>query len=356
MAAPRASGVPIARPPAVEEGAPRPGSMTDMQSPALVADIGGTHARFALAELSRPRPRLFAEQKLRCEDYPSLAHAAQAYLDGAGARPRRAAMALACPILGEDVSMTNRAWSFRRGDLARALGLESLQLLNDFGAVARAVPVLIQRDYSVIHPGRTGIAPRPPVTVLGPGTGLGMALLVPHGAHWTAVETEGGHVTFAPIDDVDRAIARWFGARFERVSNERVLCGDGIAGIHQALAEMEGRAVDPLTSADIVARAVEHGDADATRTLDRFCAILGAVTGDAALVHGAGRVVIAGGLVPRFPEIFKRSDFLARYLAKGRFAEYLARAEVVLLTHPAPGLLGAARALIDADSETPVAA
>jgi glucokinase len=231
------------------------------------------------------------------------------------------------------------------------LGLAELKVINDFGAVAYAVPALGADDRVLLH-GSDELPPRGPVSVIGPGTGLGVALLVGDAdAGWRVVETEGGHVSFAAQDDEELAIARWISARYGRCSNERLLCGAGISQIHAALAAGDDRSVpadwaqslrDP---AEIVAAALDGHDLNARRTLARFCAVLGSVAGDAALIHGARTVMLAGGIVPRFVPFLKSSAFRERFLAKGRFAAYLESVSIQVITHPQPGLLGAAVAL-----------
>lgn len=313
----------------------------------LVADVGGTNARFALTETRAKHPEIVHEQTLATADYASLAQAIQHYLSQFPRRPKRAALAVASPISGDDVRFTNRAWSFNRLELQQALALEQLLVLNDFGAVAHAVPYLPESDRIALY-GNTGPL-RGPITVMGPGTGLGVAMLIGGElAPWQVVETEGGHVSFAPLSEEEIAIARWLSARFGRVSNERVLCGSGISHIDAVLAgvDFSGKSEPVLRDpAHIVAAALEGNDITARRTLARFCAVLGSVAGDLALAHGARTVMIAGGIVPRFVSFLRTSAFRERFLAKGRFAAYLEDVAIQLISHANPGLLGAAVAL-----------
>jgi len=316
----------------------------------LVADIGGTNARFALADLNGTRrPRLHDERKLTADEFASLQHAARHYLAGIGDRPsvRRAAIAVACPVAGDEIRLTNRAWSFSRAELKADLGLHDLQVINDFGAAARAIPALTEREKLVIHQGRHD-RPLAPISVLGPGTGMGVALITEFDVHaWHVIETEGGHVSFAPQGSEERELHEWLQARHGRVSIERVLSGDGLARIHAALA---GRAPSKretpreslLAPAEIVRRALAGDDVLARRALARFCAILGSFAGDCALIHGARTVAIAGGMAPRFANFLRASAFVERFVDKGRFAAWLEHVRVALVTHPEPGLLGAA--------------
>lgn len=323
---------------------------TDAPSPALVADIGGTNARFALADLGATLPRLHHPKSLAAAKFASLQHAAEHYLGQVEQVPRQAAIAVACPVRDDEIRLTNRAWSFSRGELQHSLGVEQLLVLNDFGAAAWTVPTLTAADSVALY-GPAALPLVGPVSVLGPGTGLGVALLVgDDGAGWLVVETEGGHVSFAPHGTEEHDIADWFAARHGRVSNERLLSGIGLSQIDAALARREPGKLDTPDSslrdpAVIVAAALEGHDVSARRALARFCAILGSVAGDTALIHGARTVMIAGGIVPRFIPFLRSSAFRERFLNKGRFAAYLESVSVRVIIHPAPGLLGAALAL-----------
>lgn len=318
---------------------------------ALVADIGGTNARFALVEPGVARPTLREQRSLPAAEYASLEHAIEHYLAATGAQPTRAALAVACPVTGDAIRLTNRAWSFSQRELRERLGLAHLRVLNDFGAVAHAVPALSAEDVVTLH-GDPTLPPRGPVSVIGPGTGLGVALLIGSPAQgWQVVETEGGHVSFAAIGEEEASIARWISARFGRCSTERLLSGAGLAQIDAALAAGTDTtlAADWAQSlrapADIVAAALDGHDLRARRALARFCAVLGSVAGDTALIHGARTVMIAGGIVPRFLPFLRTSAFRERFLAKGRFAAYLESVAIHVIIHPQPGLLGAAVAL-----------
>lgn len=316
---------------------------------ALIGDIGGTNARFALVDPAQARPEPLHARSLPTADYASLQHAAEHYLHTLDARPRRAAIAVASPVAHDEIRLTNRAWSFSRRELQQRLALDELKVLNDFGAVARAVPLLGGADHVTLH-GDPDAPLQGPVSVLGPGTGLGVALLVGSDAlGWRVVETEGGHVSFAPQGDEEREIERWLAAHFGRASNERLLCGAGLSHIEAVLrgdgSASPGRMPALRDPAEIVAAALEGNDLPARRTLARFCAVLGSVAGDAALIHGARTVMIAGGIAPRFVPFLRASAFRERFLAKGRFAAYLESVAIHVVTHPHPGLLGAAAAL-----------
>lgn len=316
---------------------------------ALVADVGGTSSRFALTDTSQSRPALLQSRKLANAGFASLQHAAAHYLDEVGARPARAAIAVASPLAADVIQLTNRAWSFSRAGLQHALGLQELKVLNDFSAVAWSLPVL-QPDDWIALPGPDARGLRGPVSVIGPGTGLGVAQLVDCKAGgWHVVATEGGHATFAPVDEEEQLIATWLGAKFGRVSNERLLCGSGLSYIDSVLRSE----APPVGDADVMLRtpaeisqaALEEQEPAALRALNRFCAILGSVAGDIALIHGAHSVAIGGGIAPRFIPFLRASAFRERFDDKGRLRGRLASVPVRVVTHPDPGLLGAAVAL-----------
>ena len=313
-------------------------------SHALIADIGGTNARFAFTDLSTDVPEIIEPRALATAKFASLQHAAEHYLAEVGAKPQRAAIAVASPVHSEEIRLTNRAWSFTRSELKQALGLQQLSVINDFGAVSWAIPALQPHEYVTLH-GRDETPLKGPVSVIGPGTGLGVALLVGDAQRgWDVVETEGGHVSFAPLGDEELMIARWLTARFGRCSTERVLCGAGLSHV-DAILRSEGNAPHDVAlrdPAEIVAAALEGHDVAARRALARFCAVLGSVAGDTGLIHGARTVMIAGGMVPRFIPFLRSSAFRERFLAKGRFVAYLESMTIRVITHPNPGLLGAA--------------
>ncbi len=316
---------------------------------ALVGDIGGTNARFALVDLSAPGIELRDSKSLANADFASLQHAIEHYLAGVSAQPRRAALAVACPVGSDEIRLTNRAWSFSRRELQATLGFSELRMLNDFGAVAWAIPALQADDLVTLH-GTFETPLQGPISVLGPGTGLGVALLVgsPQ-CGWQVVETEGGHVGFAPIGDEERAISAWLTAQHGRTSTERLLCGKGLSEIDAVLRSAGAETsleMPPLRDpADVVQTALEGHDIPARQALARFCAVLGSVAGDCALIHGARSVVIAGGIMPRFIPFLRSSAFRERFLAKGRMAALLESVPIHVITHPHPGLLGAACAL-----------
>lgn len=305
----------------------------------LAADLGGTHVRFArVGKGGRPaRTRAFA-----AADFPSLEAAIVAYVGGADP-PREAAIAVAGPVHGDEVRLTNRDWSFSIPALRAALGLSRLEVLNDFEALALSLPGLGPGDTEEIRPGTA--RPERPSAVLGAGTGLGVAALVPTGHGFRALTTEGGHADLAAASAREWAVVAWLAERHGHASAERVLSGPGLVNLYRALADLDGREA-PLGEAKAVVRGATEGVAGCAEAVRMFSAWMGAFAGDVALTFGAlGGVFLGGGVVPKMGPTFDRGAFVERFLAKGRFADYLRPVPVRLIVHPAPALLGAARAL-----------
>lgn len=305
----------------------------------LLADIGGTNARFALArdgELQRTGHVLVA-------DYLGPLEAIRDFLNEATAdmMPRRAALAFAGPVAEGKAQLTNGSWRVSASGLRRILGMDSVALVNDFAALAWALPKLGGRD---LVPLGGGTAVRgAPALVIGPGTGLGVAGYIPERHHAVVLATEGGHATMAPADDRESALLDHLRTRFGHVSAERVLSGPGLENLYQAIAAQESAAVAPRPADEIVAEAQSGGERLSVAALNVFCAMLGTVAGNLALTLGArGGVYIAGGIVPRFIEFLAASDFRARFEAKGRFAPYLAAIPVYVIVHPDPAFVGLA--------------
>lgn len=317
--------------------------------PWLLADVGGTHARFALAWPERPAPLDSASiRACRVAEFASLADAAAAYL-AAGtlpAAPRRAVLALAGRVEGNEARLTNLAWTVSAPAIAAALGLESVRLVNDFAAVAMCVPWLGAQDVAVLgspQPDLARVAGRRVSCVLGPGTGLGVAALVQEQGHSVDLATEGGHVSFAPGSEEEIAVLRHLTARFGRVSVERLLCGSGLVNVFDALCDIGGQAGETLAPEAITARAQAGEDARCRRAVELFCEMLGSFAGDCALAYGAwDGVFLAGGLLQPLSRWIRDGRFRRRFDDKGRFAAALARVPAALITHPQPGLLGAA--------------
>jgi glucokinase len=257
--------------------------------------------------------------------------------------PRAAAIAVAAPIGGDIIKFTNSPWIIRPALIRERLGVDAYTLVNDFGAVGHAVAQLGSEHFRVI----TGPAELPGdgvTTIVGPGTGLGVAQLLRRAGSYHVIETEGGHIDFAPLDSIEDAILASQRFQFRRVSVERLVSGPGLAAIYAALAGVEGRAVLARDDKALWAAALAEEDNLLASALDRFCRILGAVAGDLALAHGANQVVLAGGVGLRLADRLEQSGFADRFTAKGRYEARMAALPVRLITYPQPGLYGAAAA------------
>lgn len=311
--------------------------------PRLVGDIGATNARFAL--IGAPGGALEAIRSLPCADFAGPAAAIEHYLAATGApRPRWCAFGIANPVDGDAVHMTNRDWAFSIRELRETLRLEHLVVVNDFTALAMALPALPPGELSKVGGGEPVSACA--IGLVGPGTGLGISGLVPCGADYVPLASEGGHVTLPASTPQEAEIIAWLAARHPHVSAERVLSGPGLVALYQAHAAIAGSVAEMLGPADITRRALDGKDAHCVAALERFCAFLGTVAGDLALTLGArGGIYIGGGIVPRLGEAFARSPFRQRFEDKGRFGIYLAGIPTYVIRAPYPGLVGAARLL-----------
>ena len=306
----------------------------------LIGDIGGTNARFAIAENGTYR----GLKHLEVDRYPSLHDALSDYLStlSPGERAHLAgALAIAGPVLGDKISMTNKAWSFSIEELKRSLNLTSLAVVNDFAANARAIPHLPRPSLFIVGPaipeGKGNIG------VIGPGTGLGVSALIPDGADWSLVAGEGGHATLAASNDEEAAIIQMLRKRWNHVSAERVLSGAGLVNLYEALCALNG--VEPLmlSPADVTKRAMNRSDELCVKAFACFCEFLGGVAGDLALTVGAlGGVYIAGGILLRFKDAFAASAFRQRFESKGRFAAMLEKIPTYLILEESPALIGLA--------------
>ena len=328
---------------------------SSLARPWLVSDIGGTNARFGWLAPGSGTVQHVAT--LRVADHAGPAAAARAYLAqlahtlGADAVvPRAAALAVATAVGQDQVALTNSGWAFSRNAMQRELDLDELLVLNDFEALALSLPRLGRAQVRPITaPGLTGApagALNGSLAVIGPGTGLGVAGLLPTRHGWVAVPGEGGHATLAASDDFEAALLATVRRDFPHVSAERLLSGIGLPVLHSAVAAVLGQPSGPLAAGDIVERGLAGSDAACQRTLDSFCALLGSFAGNVALVLGArGGVYIGGGIVPRLGETFFASRFRERFESKGRFQAYLQAVPTYLITDTLAALSGAALAL-----------
>ncbi|MEM6476459.1 MAG: glucokinase [Pseudomonadota bacterium] len=310
-------------------------------------DIGGTHARFALATLGDDGGIELGEPvTLHTQDHVSFQSAWDEFRSRMGGTlPPAVAMAIAGPINDEMIRFTNNPWILRPPLIAEKLGCERYTLINDFAAVAHAAARAPADQFEHLTGPETDLPATGTISVLGPGTGLGVAhFWRGDGGAYSVQATEGGHGDFAPLDAIEDAILARLRQRHNRVSNERVASGPAIVDIYETLAAIEGRAIQSLDDVAIWTAGIAGEDSLAAAAVDRFCLALGAVAGDIALVQGASGVVIAGGLGYRLRDTLLSSGFGARFCAKGRFANLMASMPVKLITHPQPGLFGAAAA------------
>lgn len=307
---------------------------------AVLADIGGTHARFALARADDLGPIV----TLRTADYERAGAAFRAFLDQARppAPPQAAALACAGPVEGGRVRLTNGHWRIDAGALRAELGLQEVLLVNDFASVAWAVPALGPAD---LHPVGGGKAEEgAPAVVLGPGTGLGVAGYLPRDGGAAVVVGEGGHVTLPAVTDREAEVLAVARKARGHVSAESLLSGDGLERLYRILARLDGAEAPPRSAAEITAAAAARDCPHCRAAFDMFCEMLGTVAGDLALTFGArGGVYIAGGIAPKTRDAVAASGFRRRFEAKGRFGDYLARIPTSIVVHPEPAFLGLMR-------------
>lgn len=326
-----------------------------MEQLGLIADIGGTNARFALTPIRKIAPGealklteadLIAPTALNGAEYDTIADAIEAYLAGPAAdypRPEHSVMAIACPTDQDQITMTNHTWAFKVSELKAALGFQTLNFINDYNALANAIPQLDADGLIKVGPGEA-VAGKP-IAVTGPGTGLGLAALAFNDNEPVTLETEGGHAHFAPTDEVEIGILQYLLTQHDRVSNERLISGMGLENIYKALSSMAGTP-DAKSAPDISSAALDGSDDRCVEALARFCAILGSYAGDVALTIGAkGGVFITGGIVPRFIDFFKQSEFRARFEDKARLAGFVESIPTYVVVSGQPGLLGSAAVL-----------
>jgi glucokinase len=312
----------------------------------VAVDIGGTHARFAIAQVEAGRvARLDPEVTLHTADHASLQTAWEEFAGRLGrALPHAAGIAFAGPVGGEVLKLTNNPWVIRPSALSERLSLDRMILVNDFGAVAHAVAQLEPDAFRPVCGPDLPLPDQGVISILGPGTGLGVAQLLRRDGRYDVIETEGGHIDFAPLDEVEDRMLAQLRQRYRRVSVERIAAGMGLLNIYETLAAIEGRPARFRDDKALWGAALEGTDGLAAAALDRFCLSLGAVAGDIALAQGAAAVVIAGGLGQRLAAHLPRSGFRDRFIAKGRFERRMDALPVKLIMHPQPGLFGAAAA------------
>ncbi|QCI92507.1 glucokinase [Novosphingobium sp. EMRT-2] len=312
----------------------------------VAVDIGGTHARFALAEVEQGRVVSLGEAvTLKTAEHGSFQLAWEEFGRTLGTPlPKAAAIAVAGPVGGEIIRFTNNPWIIRPALIPEKLGADDYVVVNDFAAVAHAVAQAAPEHFVHLTGPDAPLPEEGVLSVVGPGTGLGVAQLWRHGGAYRVQPTEGGHIDFAPLDGIEDAILARLRKRHRRVSVERVVAGPGIVDIYETLAAIEGKPFTPRTDKELWTLGMAGEDSLAAAAVDRFCLSLGSVAGDLALTHGSAALVMAGGLGLRIKDVLLASGFAERFRAKGRFEGMMAAMPVKLITHPQPGLFGAAAA------------
>lgn len=323
----------------------------------LVADIGGTNARFGVVELGRDncnaQSGITATRQitLKCAAYPTIATMAKAYCKEAGIpMPAYACLAIAGPIENGWVKMTNLNWAVSIENLRRELQMKALDIINDFSALAYATPFLHAHELQLLHPGESN--PDAAIVVFGPGTGFGMAALVPDHGNWKLLPTEGGHCSFAPTNAIELALRAHLAKTQDHVSIEDVLSGRGLVSIYQALASLHNRDASNFTAAEISTKAMANEDELCREALETFCNILGSVAGDKALSLGAkGGVYLGGGIIPKIATFVSTCNFSARYTNKGPMSGYVNSIPVHMILNDVAALTGTAAWIVNKTPE-----
>jgi glucokinase len=305
----------------------------------LVADIGGTNIRLGIADESGDIRALTVFQ---CAEYAGLADVLKTFINdnNIGDKTINACFAIACPVDNDLITMTNLPWQFSKSAIKAELNLNKMLLINDYTAIAHSVPYLTEQQKVQIGEGEV-VAGRP-ISICGPGTGLGVANVVPSGDSWISLGGEGGHVDFAPIDDKEQHILNFLLKKYSHVSYEQLLSGLGIEQIYQALCDFHQEVTQAYKAKDISAKAVEGSCERCVETLEQFCKTLGSFAGNLALTLGSfSGVYIAGGIAPRFIDFIKNSDFRTRFEEKGRLSGFNQPIPTYIITESQPGILGA---------------
>ena len=304
----------------------------------IVADIGGTNLRIGILT----NDNVDCLTVYQCGEYDGLATIVQHFLthNNIASEQINACFAIACPVDNDWIKMTNLPWQFSQSALQQTLGFNKLLFINDYTAIAYAVPFLT--DDQKVKIGGGEVVTQKPISICGPGTGLGVANVVPVGQHWEALGGEGGHVDFAPVDATEIAILSELLNQYDHVSYEQLLSGQGLEQIYQALCRINQSDLAPLSAQEISANALAQSCDVCQQALDQFCKTLGSFAGNLALTLASfGGVYIAGGIVPRFIEYFKNSEFRSRFEAKGRFTLFNSTIPTFVITESQPGILGA---------------
>lgn len=320
----------------------------------LVADIGGTNARFGLVEYDPAKSQAsgkvnYTTQQqitLKCANYPDMANMIKACCVEFGiSMPAHACLAIAGPIEHGQASMTNLNWKFSINSLRDQLGMETLHVINDFASLAYAVPFLDAAELVTLYAAKSN--PEAPIVVMGPGTGFGMAGLVPENGNWKIIPTEGGHASFAPTNEKEIAIKSYLLKEQSHVSVENILSGAGLVNLYRALAYNAGVEAKPYSPADVSNKGLSNEDPICREAVVTFCEVLGEVAGDKALSWGAkGGVVIGGGITPKLVDILHETHFQERYINKGPMTNYVSDISIRLIVNDKAALVGSAAWLI----------
>jgi glucokinase len=309
----------------------------------VAADIGGTHARFAIAQVENGRLFQLGEAlRLNTADYPGLSEAWKTFGRHVGRPlPSAAALAFAYPVEHDLPQLTNMPWTIDARTIAADLGVERHVVLNDFEAVGHAVATLGSSHFVHIAGPDIALPTSGVISIVGPGTGLGVGLVIRVGDQHQVIASEGGNMDFSPHDDLDDRLMASLRGRYGHVSSERLVSGPGLRDIYAVIANGEVPYTDDL---DLWRESLEGSDPVATAALERFCLCLGAFAGNIVLAHGASALVLAGGLGLRLADQLPASGFVKRLVAKGEYRSILEQLPVKLIAHPEPGLYGAATA------------
>jgi glucokinase len=313
-----------------------------MRIPRLLADIGGTNARFALEVAP---DNIAAIAVLPCQDFPDISAALRSYFALEATRTllplpvQEAAIAIANPVAGDLIRMTNHHWEFSISALRAEFGFENLRVVNDFKALALSLPHLSAQQKLQVGGGQAQAGAA--LGLIGAGTGLGVSGLIPGPGGWQALDSEGGHVSFAPNNDCEIEIMRFAMRQYTHVSCERLMSGIGLDIVYAALVEIHGKQLPGLSPIEIINKGLARECAICEETLQRFCDMLGTAASNLALTLGAkGGIYIGGGIVPRLGDFFLQSGFRQRFEDKGRFSNYLQTIPTYLITADYPAFLG----------------
>ena len=309
----------------------------------LIADIGGTNARFALVEEGSTSPQY--ERTLSCANYRTLIDAVLAYLeDVSQPMPESASLAIATPVSNDRVVMTNHIWDLSLEETRKSLGLKSLKVLNDYTALALSLPYLAKDDF---HQVGGGVAvDKQAMAVLGPGTGLGVSGAIYAGDYWLPLQSEGGHASYGPLNDRETAVIEVIRKHRDHVSAESLVSGPGLVLLYESIARCDGVVHELLSPEQITKIALSKSNASAEEAVAMLCGILGSVAGNLALTLGArGGVFVGGGIVPKLGSYFDSSPFRTRFESKGRFSKYVSEIPTCVISSKYPALIGAAVAV-----------